>query len=460
MDQDSNFIKWPGPWLDEELTDQERVDCIKLMDCLHEIGLRGNFPLHPPDSDDPSIVTAEFAAVIGDLAPFLNSFMHMVYSLTKSGALDSWLLKDPVGSTTSIIASILEGYTNEQQPQLFEEQTSLFSRYEDSNRLKGEVLNALPRLQSLIPQKHLIPNNKLTNALGADIIGVGKVAISVSKPKAKQPIDIICNLNYEGEKVKLAGRQNFTEYDRNVYNAVTSLFVFGDQSHIVTPAMVYRAMVGMGETENPSPQQIGAVTRSLDKIRFIRAVVDCTEEFKQRRISLNGEYVTNGIIDTYLLNASAIQIQAGGRAVRAYKIDKTPVLYAYSRALNQVYTVPAALLDIRAVDSKTGKATTSRICNTESRIQVKGYLLRRIEGMKGKNALKNDVISLLSCDKEGKHHAGLYEIAGDATPSRIVAKRVRDYAEDVLKFWKAKKYISSYCFTKSGQQTTGIKITL
>lgn len=325
---------------------------------------------------------------------------------------------------------------------------------------KAEMLDVLPMLQSVIPQQHLIPNNKLTNALSADIIGAGRVAINVSKPKAKQPVDIICNLNYEGEKVKLTGRQSFTEYDRNVYNAVTSLFVFGDQSHIVTPAMVYRAMTGMNETENPSPQQIGAVTRSLDKIRFIRAVVDCTEEFKQRRIALNEEYVTNGVIDTYLLNASAVQIQAGGRSVRAYKIEKTPVLYAYSSALKQVYTVPAALLDVKTVDSKTGKATANRICNTESRIQVKGYLLRRIEGMKGKNALKNDVISLQSYDRGGKHHAGLYEIAGDSAPSRKDAKRIRDYAEDVLKFWRAEKYICGYCFTKSGQQTTGIKIML
>lgn len=331
---------------------------------------------------------------------------------------------------------------------------------EYERQLQAEALDALPRLLSIVPQKHLIPNSKLTNSLTQDIIDAGTVEIEVSSPRAKQPIDIICNLVYEGDNVKITGRQSFTEYDRNVYNAVTSLFVYGDQSHVITPAIVYRAMTGMSAAENPSPQQIGAVTKSLDKMRFIRAVVDISQELKQRRVSLNGEYVTNGIIDTYLLNASVIQVKAGGKSVRAYKLEKTPVLYAYSNALHQVYTVPAYLLDVKTVDKDTGKATGIRVSNTESRIQVKGYLLRRIEGMKGDNALKNDVIRLQSYEKGGKHHPGLYEIAGNPEPTTKDATRIRDYAAAALAYWKAQNYITDYQFTKTGRQITGIKITL
>lgn len=340
------------------------------------------------------------------------------------------------------------------------EQLSIFPEDQRVSELAAEVLQALPRLQSIVPKKHLVPNSRLANTLTEGIIDTGRRAIGVSDPKAKVQVDILCDLVYEGDNVKLSGRQPFTEYDRNVYNAVTSLYVYGDNSHIVTPATVYRAMTGMTATEDPSPQQIGAVTRSIDKMRFIRATVDCTDQLQQRKLSLNGEAVTDGKIDTYLLNASAIQVQAGGRTVRAYQIDKTPVLYAYSNMLKQVLTFPASLLDIKAIDQR-GNITGSRISNTESRIQVKGYLLRRIESMKGKNAIQSNIISLQSYEKGGKHHKGLYEVAGlEATATRKAQKAVRDYAEQALKYWKGCGHIKGYSLVKTGQSVSGIKIVL
>lgn len=366
---------------------------------------------------------------------------------------DTW--EDSPQSVALILDALVMGNQPKEQS---EGQISLFPEDEREQALKADILQALPRLQSIILQKHIIPNNKLANSMTKNIIDAGRVILDVSSSSAKRSIDVICNLVYEGENVKLSGRQSFTEYDRNVYNAVTSLYVYGGKSHVVTPQTVYRAMVGMTDTEDPSPQQIGAVTKSLDKMRFIRATVDCTEELNRRNISLNGEYVTNGIIDTYLLNASAIQVQAGGRIVRGYLIERTPILYAYSNALNEVFTIPSEMLDIKAIDAK-GNITQSRISNTESRIQVKGYLIRRIEGMKGKNALKNKTISLQSYEKGGEHHRGLYEIAGlSERATRKDKKAVRDYAAQALEYWTARGYIKGFSFLSTGKAITGIKI--
>lgn len=329
-----------------------------------------------------------------------------------------------------------------------------------AKKQKADLLRALPKLQSIAPKMHTIPNSRLVNTLPDGIIGTGTRKVNVSSKKGKKDIDILCNLSYEGDDLKLSGRQPFTEYDRNVYNAVSSLYVYGDASHIVTPATVYRTMTGMTATEDPSAQQIGAVTKSLDKMRFIRATVDCTAQLQERGLALDGESVTEGKIDTYLLNASVIQVQAGGHAVKAYLIDRTPVLYSYSKMLKEVLTIPSYLLDIKVVDQH-GKITDSRISNSESRIQVKGYLIRRIEGMKGHNSLKSRTISMQSYEKDGKHHKGLYEIAGcDAAAPRKAQKAVRDYAEDVLNYWKASGYIKDYFFTKNGRTITGIEIRL
>ena len=305
-----------------------------------------------------------------------------------------------------------------------------------------QVRAALPQLASIIPQKHLIPNNKLANSLTKDIIGAGLIELDVGRKKD----DILtrCILSYEGDNVKLTSRRSFTEYDRQVADAVTSLYEYGDKSHIITAATVYRAMVHATETETPSPQQIEAVTQSLDKLRFVRVQIDCTEELMRRNIDLNGSQITAGKIDTYLLTLDKMEIIAGGQKVVAYKVIKTPILYEYSRLTGQVITVPAALLDIR---DKTG----TKIPNTERRIAIKGYLMRRISIMKGQNS-KNQSCHIL--------YDSLYNEVCSTEPTQKEKRLIRDYIPCVLEYWKSEKFIKDYEELTHGKKKIGIEIKI
>lgn len=305
------------------------------------------------------------------------------------------------------------------------------------------IKKVLPNLQSVIPEKHLIPNNKLANSLTKDIIDAGDVDLIVSG-QGKNEIKTRCVLIYEGEKVKLSSRQPFTEYDRNVADAVTSLYEYGDKSHIITPAMVYRAMVHATETETPSQQQIASVTRSLDKMRFVRVQVDCSEELISRKMSLNGAQITGGKIDTYLLALDKVEVIAGGKKATAYKIIKPPILYDYARITGQVITVPASLLDVR--DRSGGK-----IANTESRIAIKGYLMRRVSVMKGKTGNRQSKSIL---------YDSIYSILDNKDISRAEEKRIRDYALEVLEYWKQGGFIKGYTETTKGKKKVGIDISL
>lgn len=315
------------------------------------------------------------------------------------------------------------------------------------------------RLTSVLPEKYVVPNNKLANTLTRGIIDIGRITLEESRKGAKKLIETTCILTYEGDNVTLSGRQPFTEYDRNVYNAVSSLYVYGDQSHVVTPAMVYRAMTGLTGSEKPTAGQLAAVTRSLDKMRFIRARIDCTAELQARRITLNSQQINGGEIDTYLLTADAIKVQAGGQTVKAYRIIKTPILYEYAAAVKQVLTLPASMLDVKEIDSN-GVVTTRSLPNTESRILIKGYLIRRIEGMKGKNGLRNPVIALYDYQKDGETHQGLYSIAGNSDPTRTEASRIRDDAEKMLAYWQATGSIKGFEAQKQRSKITGYKITV
>lgn len=329
----------------------------------------------------------------------------------------------------------------------------------------ADAQEIIEHLTSVLPEKYVVPNNKLANTMTRGIIDIGRITLEESRRGAKKIVETTCILTYEGDNVHLSGRQPFTEYDRNVYNAVSSLYVYGDQSHVVTPAMVYRAMTGLTDSEKPTAGQLAAVTRSLDKMRFIRARIDCTEELKMRRITLNSKQINGGEIDTYLLTADAIKVQAGGQTVRAYRIIKTPILYEYAAAVKQVLTLPASVLDVKEISEVTvdgAKKLTigARLPNTESRILIKGYLIRRIEGMKGKNGLSNPVISLYDYERDGETHQGLYSIAGKADAKDLEAKRIRTDVEKMLAYWQATGYIKAFEAQTQRRKITGYKITV
>ncbi len=322
----------------------------------------------------------------------------------------------------------------------------------------ADAQEIIEHLSSVLPEKYVIPNNKLANTMTKDIIDIGRITLEESKKGAKKLVETTCILTYEGDNVHLSGRQPFTEYDRNVYDAVSSLYVYGDPSHVVTAAQVYRAMTGLTDTEKPTSGQLAAVTRSLDKMRFIRARIDCTAEFQARRITLNSQQINGGEIDTYLLTADAVKVQAGGQTVKAYRIIKTPILYEYAAAVNQVLTLPASTLDIKELnpDGSAG----ARLPNTESRILIKGYLIRRIEGMKGKNGLNNPVVALYDYQRNGETHQGLYSIAGKPDAASKEKQRIREDAEKMLDYWQAIEYIKGYEIQTQRSKITGYKITV
>ena len=412
---EDTLVKTPGLWLEDELDEKEASEIMLLIGTMPELD----------KEEDPE-------AIIKRLSPYMNSFVHLMYRLVKSkyglSAHDDGTVTTREGQYFDII-----GYTCE----------FIIARYDLKALVTAEeVREALPQLASIIPQKHVIPNNKLANSLTKDIIDAGLIELDIGKKKG----DIItrCILSYEGDNVQLTSRQPFTEYDRQVADAVTSLYEYGDESHIVTAATVYRAMIHATETETPSPQQIGAVTRSLDKMRFVRVQIDCSEELTKRKLSLNGAQVTGGKIDTYLLALDKLEVTAGGQKVTAYKVIKTPILYDYSKLTGQVLTVPAALLDVRDKDG-------ARVANTERRIAIKGYLMRRIERMKGKTGAT-----------QSKHilFADLYASVCDGEPSDKEKRLIRDYVPQVLDYWKRSSYIKDYADLTKGRKKTGVNILL
>jgi len=285
-----------------------------------------------------------------------------------------------------------------------------------------------------VPDEHIIPNNKLANSLtDEDSFSLSGFDMRVSRRGAKREIKNATVISYEGaDNIAISSKKPYTEYDRQVHDAVVSLFADGADS--ITPAMIYRAMNGSRSDDGISQKVLKSIEASVTKMRFINIDIDVAQEVQQRGITdADGFPIVGGHMKGNLLYILEIEYEyqnANGIGhATGYKLKAEPILYSYSRMTGQLATVPSVLL---AIQDENGQ----ELRNNEQRIVIKGYLLRRIAVMKGKTSQSNRIL--------------LSKIYGlfDSTKDRKKLQRYKEYAVAVLSFWKRKNFISGFEIVK------------
>lgn len=293
-----------------------------------------------------------------------------------------------------------------------------------------EDMEEIEMLSSIIPEKYIIPNNRLINKMAKNEVVYNEEFDLRINPESKNVIITKVSLNYDDENIKIYDKdKRFTPYDRTVHNAVCSLFEAGNTNF--TPDQVYRAMNGLDDQQYVSPQSVGAITRSLDKQRRIYAKVDYTNEAKAYR-----KDVRSCIVEDHILSAKKITLEAGGHKVTGYKLNNKPILYEYAQLTGQVLTVPSKLLNTKDV-----------IRSTEDVIIIREYLIRRIEVMKKNKAQSNRILL-----------ERVYEELNEPEPTKETSRKVRNIIDALLKKYVTEKYIKDYKYFKEGRAFKGIEI--
>lgn len=333
------------------------------------------------------------------------------------------------------------------------------ARANKENALDLQMFSAeLPQLESKIPLRYVMANNPIANSLAGrtdpttgalvPVINAGAFDLPVLKSGKKGEVTAYTMVTLEPESgVTMTGRP-FTGYDSCVHNSVITLWEAGNDT--ITPEMVARAMANKTESEKISPQQQGAITKSLDKMRGIHVLANLTEEMQKRKVAINGETITEFVLDSYLLLMEKVKVTAGGTTKTAYHIVKEPVLLTYSKMTGQLLTVKAGLMDIKKISS--GKISGVSIANTETRQPIKEYLLRRIEVMKHDRRQKHShQSSRILFDT-------IYRETGNDGASRTEQNRIREYTYQVLDYWTAAGYIEGYTVVTEGKKIKGVDI--
>lgn len=284
------------------------------------------------------------------------------------------------------------------------------------------------------PRYQISPTTKVANKL-ASIPLNSPVALDVSgRNEGKGQVMTYAKLATSAPGVTLS--ECLPAWDREVMEAVTSLYVAGNRS--ITAAQVWNAIAG-GTKPNPSPGQIKSVTDSIDRMRVILATIDFSQELRGRRITAKGEPITSVKIEGYVINAEKRMIgTANGLEAVGYDIMKEPILYEHAKALDQVITSPVGMLDI----GDAGRYT-------EENIIIRNTLIRRIGAADGKTNMGTRV-----------RYESLYKEAGIVDPDKKKRQKVNDYVLRLFEVWKRAGYVKSYSEYKEGRRRTGIDFEL
>lgn len=343
-------------------------------------------------------------------------------------------------------------------------------------------IETIKKMPVLNPQAHIMPNNALINVMQhSGIINAGEISLLVANEKGRRKeITAYTMIEYDpGETDITITDPKMTEYERNVSNAIVSLWVEAERlgvEPVFTADTVYRAMPGGGEIA--SPQQRRSIARAIEKGRRTHMTIDATEELRKR--GTIGDNETFRFDEYYYQMTRAKRTSKhGGQSVTAYRLTEKPVILKYAEMTRQILTAQAKYLTIRKID-KNGIITTELVTMNADRQSITGYMLRRIAVMK--HDLEDARDRLKHYEQRRKKHPELelpekplaafrqqrdtilfdtlFSETDTKTDNREQTRRNREFCLDVLAYWKATGFINGYSTQSKGKKITGIVIEL
>ena len=282
------------------------------------------------------------------------------------------------------------------------------------------------------PKQHIFNLTKagrklFSNDVSAQQLKQVSFDISPTRGRRSKPALYMVNVDLDG----ISTQDNLTEFDGGVFNSVISVIAENAVPVFTAKQIAQHYYYGDNpNNSNPSAQQVGAVTKSLEKMRKVDIKIDYTDHMR-----LNGKLTDEeGFeVEDYFLPSRKHHITTGGNTITAYEVMRTPPLQRYAEDVNQISRVPASALNV-PVNLDEGKAV------------VRDYVLREI------SIKKRDVL-VITTDK-------ILEVAGLSpdTVTRKKRKSIMDALDKMLAHWKADKTIKDYSYTRHNKSVTRVNI--
>ena len=253
------------------------------------------------------------------------------------------------------------------------------------------------------------------NLLTEDTGGQLAVTFDLLPKKRDLQATAYYSINFDalGDNVKITKR--LLPFDKRVYIAASALFNAGND--VITATQIHYAM---GNTRNPSPNQIKKIDDAISKMTGARITLDNRHEHD----ALKGKYPLFQY-DGSLLPIERITAIINGQVTEsAIHIFREPPLMTFAKERKQVTTIDVALLQ-------------SPISKTDANLSIDDYLIDRIS--KAKNGKGNKSRILFKT---------LYEHAGITTPKQ--KQRAPEKVEKYLNHYQQQGFIKRYTTQADG----------
>lgn len=305
--------------------------------------------------------------------------------------------------------------------------------------IKGEEASELSELPTSPKYDFIYPTDLHQNLTKASstlfnsknsLEDLKQIAIDITPNK--KGLTTTYSVNVDLTAPELKGTENITEYDKSVHNVAVSIAEANKEGCFTAKQVATVLYHGDNPSKaNPSKQQIGAVTKSIEKQSLIRLSIDWTEHIKLNNRGNLPEEVTGYISRNYMLPVKGHTFIVNGSELHGYQLIDTPPLYQYAKSVGQIGQHPVKMLNVP-------------INLDQTKIVIRDFLLEEIAHIKKRENWNRTI----TVDR-------LLEVAGEdpQTINRIKKKRLLEAIEEMLNYWKKEDYIKSY--TKNRANTTG-----
>lgn len=312
---------------------------------------------------------------------------------------------------------------------LIEEMESSAKEVIDSERLEIEDI------KTRRPSIFVSPESAINRALHDPIDFYNKEQQELFfTTRGEDRINCFMSLRYEGEDIETT--KPLTAQDRDIMNAVITLFCANSGAAYVTPEMIQNTLAG-NKKSRPKPSRVNEIKDSLYKLASTRVIIDATQIYNLRGKDISPKY--NG----YLLPLEWVEnISINGQLTSAYMVVSEPVLYKYSSGLGQVINIPIEYFDIPKVQ------------NTADNISIKYYVLKRLQDMKrpGRRTYKGANTMLLNAILKNSSLSHLISPGSDQG-AKQKRSRVIKTIEQILSHQVEQGHIKNYNLTGKGTET-------
>lgn len=294
------------------------------------------------------------------------------------------------------------------------------------------------------PTAFLTPIDKISNKAFEGILNSSEITRVevIKKAKNREPIYAYAMVSIDTTKLKgvtISGREELTPYDREVHDAIVTLYVEGKTIYI-TPNMIYQAMTGR-HGSHCSKNQESMINNSITKLMCSHVIIDAAAE------AAIDNRVTRILFDSNAINAKRVSITINGKESKAIKILDTPILFDYAQQKNQI-----GRFNMKLLDTPNNK--------NEETIILEGYLRRRILAMrkskddsKLSNSIKYETVykqlDISFSDEVIRSEAAL----------RKKKLKVRESVKKALDYFKKEGFIKNYSETVTKGVKDGVSIS-